>query len=52
MVVFNLFWEKGINKNYIKVINDIYDNNTVIILLHKDTDKIKTGKEVKQGEMI
>lgn len=42
--LFDLLQEERINKNDIKI------NSTVVIWLQKD--KVKTGKEVKQGDTI
>lgn len=38
--------EQGINKNCMQVIENIFDNSTVIIQLDK-TDKTRIGKEVQ-----
>ena len=42
--------EQGINETYIKLIENIYANGTSVVRLHKDTEKIKIGKGVGQGD--
>ena len=44
--------EQGINSNYIKLIRDIYTDNSTTVCLHKDNNKIKIKKWVRQGDTI
>ena len=41
--------EQGVNENYIEIIQNIYENGSSIIRLHKDTNEIKIAKGVRQG---
>ena len=50
--VFNALREQGINENYIELIKNIYDKGTAIIRLHKNTNKIKIARGVRQGDTI
>ena len=50
--VFTSMWEQGVDEDYIEIIQNIYENGTSIIRLHKDTDEIKIGKGVRQGDTI
>ena len=50
--VFNSIREQGINENYVKIIENIYRNTATIIRLHKDSEKIKINKGVRQGDTI
>lgn len=52
MAVFNNLQDQGIIENYVKIIDNIHDNNITIIQIHKDTDKQKIGKVVRQVDMI
>lgn len=47
VTIFHLLQEQGINKNCMQVIENIFDNSTVIIQLDKDTDKTRIGKGVQ-----
>jgi len=44
--------EQGINSNYIKLIRDIYTDNSSTVCLHKDSNKIKIKMGVRQGDTI
>ena len=50
LTVFNSLSEQAINKNHIRIGENIYGNNTVIIWL--DKSNIKIWKEVRQGIKI
>ena len=45
----NTLYEQGINETYKKLIDNIYANGSSVVRLHKDTEKIKIGKGVRQG---
>lgn len=46
LVAFKFLWVQNINENYIKVIENIFNNNT------STTQKINIGKGVRQGDMF
>ena len=48
----NSLHEQGINETYIKLLENIYAKGTAVVRLHKDTEKIKIGKGVRQGDTI
>ena len=50
--VFNSMKEQGINGNYVKIMENVYEKGSTIIRLHKDSDKIKIEKGVRQGDTI
>ena len=50
--VFNSLKEQGINGNYVKIMENIYEKGSTIIRLHKESDKIKIEKGVRQGDTI
>ena len=52
MAIINSLQEQGINKTYIKLLENIYVKGTAVVRLHKDTEKIKIGKGVRQGDTI
>jgi len=42
--------EQGINSNYIKLMRDIYTDNSTTVFLQKDSKKIK--KSIRQGDTM
>ena len=44
--------EQGINSNYIKLMRDIYTDNSTTVCLRKDSNIIKIKKGVRQGDTI
>ena len=48
--MYNALCEQWINETYIQLIENICANGTSVVRLHKDTEKIKIGKGVRQGD--
>lgn len=48
VTIFDSLQDQHISKTFIKVIENIYSNDTEIISPHKDTSKIKIEKGVRQ----
>ena len=46
----NALYEQGINETYIKLIENTYANGTSVVRLQKDTEKVKIGKRVTEGD--
>jgi hypothetical protein len=44
--------EQGINNKYIKLMRDIYSDSSTTVRLHKESNKIKINKGVRQGDTI
>ena len=44
--------EQGINSNYIKLIRDIHRDNCTTVCLHKNSNKIKIKKGVRQEDIV
>ena len=44
--------EQGIEYVYIESLKDIYTDSSVTLHLHKESDKIRIKREVRQGDTI
>ena len=44
----NVLYVQGINETFIKLIENVYANETSVVQLHKDTEKIKNEKGVRR----
>ena len=44
--------KQGIEENYVQVLEDIYNDGTATIVLHKESEKIPIRKGVRQGDTI
>ncbi len=44
--------EQGIEDVYIKILKDIYTDSSVTVYLHKESEKIRIKRGVRQGDTI
>ena len=50
--ILNSIRKQGVNEHITRVLQNYYANGTAVIRLHKDTDKIRIEKGVRQGDTI
>ena len=50
--IFTLWQEQGIEYVYIEILKDIYVDSSVTVHLHKESEKIRIKRGVRQGDTI
>ena len=50
--ILNSMRKQGANEHIVRLLQNIYANGTAVIRLHKDTERIKIEKGVRQGDTI